>query len=49
VRGAHVALSDDTVELRLLANGESAVPRWAASREAELFGRAFHRALAVAA
>jgi exopolyphosphatase/guanosine-5'-triphosphate,3'-diphosphate pyrophosphatase len=49
VRGAHVALSDDTVELRLVANGESAVPRWAASREAELFGRAFHRGLAVAA
>jgi exopolyphosphatase/guanosine-5'-triphosphate,3'-diphosphate pyrophosphatase len=49
VRGAHVALSDDTVELRLLADGESAVPRWAAGREAELFARAFHRDLAVAA
>jgi exopolyphosphatase / guanosine-5'-triphosphate,3'-diphosphate pyrophosphatase len=49
VRGAHVALSDDTVELHLLADGESAVPRWAAGREAELFARAFHRDLAVAA
>jgi exopolyphosphatase / guanosine-5'-triphosphate,3'-diphosphate pyrophosphatase len=49
VRGAHVALSDDTVELHLVANGESAVPRWAAGREAELFARAFHRDLAVAA
>jgi exopolyphosphatase/guanosine-5'-triphosphate,3'-diphosphate pyrophosphatase len=49
VRGAHVALSDDTVELRLLADGELAVPRWAAGREAELFARAFHRDLAVAA
>jgi exopolyphosphatase / guanosine-5'-triphosphate,3'-diphosphate pyrophosphatase len=48
VRGAHVALSDDTVELRLQADGESAVPRWAAGREAELFARAFHRDLAVA-
>jgi exopolyphosphatase/guanosine-5'-triphosphate,3'-diphosphate pyrophosphatase len=37
------------VELRLIADGESAVPRWAASRESELFSRAFHRALAVAA
>ena len=37
------------VELRLIADGESAVPRWAASRESELFSRAFHRGLAVAA
>jgi exopolyphosphatase/guanosine-5'-triphosphate,3'-diphosphate pyrophosphatase len=36
------------VELQLIANGESAVPRWAASRERELFGRAFHRELSVA-
>jgi exopolyphosphatase / guanosine-5'-triphosphate,3'-diphosphate pyrophosphatase len=49
VREAQVALSDDTVELHLLADGESAVPRWAAGREAELFARAFHRELAVAA
>jgi exopolyphosphatase/guanosine-5'-triphosphate,3'-diphosphate pyrophosphatase len=49
VRGARVALSGDTVELHLLADGEAAVPRWAASREGELFARAFHRDLAVAA
>jgi exopolyphosphatase / guanosine-5'-triphosphate,3'-diphosphate pyrophosphatase len=35
------------IELRLLADGESAVPRWAAGREAELFARAFHRELCV--
>jgi exopolyphosphatase/guanosine-5'-triphosphate,3'-diphosphate pyrophosphatase len=37
------------IELRLIADGESAVPRWAASRESELFARAFHRELLVAA
>ena len=37
------------VVLQLIADGESAVPRWAASRERELFGRAFHRGLSVAA
>jgi exopolyphosphatase/guanosine-5'-triphosphate,3'-diphosphate pyrophosphatase len=37
------------IELRLSADGESAVPRWAASRETELFARAFHRELSVAA
>jgi exopolyphosphatase/guanosine-5'-triphosphate,3'-diphosphate pyrophosphatase len=36
------------VELQLIADGESAVPRWAASRERELFIRAFHRGLSVA-
>jgi exopolyphosphatase / guanosine-5'-triphosphate,3'-diphosphate pyrophosphatase len=36
------------VELRLIADGEPAVPRWAASRESELFARAFHRELLVA-
>jgi exopolyphosphatase/guanosine-5'-triphosphate,3'-diphosphate pyrophosphatase len=35
------------VELQLIADGESAVPRWAASRERELFCRAFHRGLSV--
>jgi exopolyphosphatase/guanosine-5'-triphosphate,3'-diphosphate pyrophosphatase len=35
------------IELRLSAAGESAVPRWAASRERELFARAFHRELSV--
>jgi exopolyphosphatase / guanosine-5'-triphosphate,3'-diphosphate pyrophosphatase len=37
------------VELRLIAEGESAVPRWAAGRETELFARAFRRGLSVAA
>ena len=37
------------VELRLIADGESAVPRWAAGRETELFARAFHGRLSVAA
>jgi exopolyphosphatase / guanosine-5'-triphosphate,3'-diphosphate pyrophosphatase len=36
------------IELRLIADGEPAVPRWAASRESELFARAFHRELRVA-
>ena len=41
--------SDGEVELRLIAEGESAVPRWAAGRERDLFARAFHRELSVAA
>ncbi len=36
------------IELRLIADGEPAVPRWAARRESELFARAFHRELLVA-
>ncbi|MGP0101385.1 MAG: HD domain-containing protein [Solirubrobacteraceae bacterium] len=49
VRGTTLELSDGEVELRLIADGESAVPRWAAGRERELFARAFHRELSVAA
>jgi exopolyphosphatase/guanosine-5'-triphosphate,3'-diphosphate pyrophosphatase len=49
VRETRIALRDGEVELRLVADGEAAVPRWAASRETELFARAFHRELAVAA
>jgi exopolyphosphatase/guanosine-5'-triphosphate,3'-diphosphate pyrophosphatase len=49
VRGTSLALHDDEVELRLIAEGEPVVPRWAARRETELFARAFHRELAVAA
>ncbi len=37
------------IELHLIAEGESAVPRWAAGRETELFARAFHTRLSVAA
>ena len=49
VRATSIALTNGTVELRLIADGESAVPRWAAGRERELFERAFHRELSVAA
>lgn len=37
------------IELRLISDGETAVPRWAARRESELFARAFGRPLRVAA
>jgi exopolyphosphatase / guanosine-5'-triphosphate,3'-diphosphate pyrophosphatase len=49
VRGTSIALHDDRLELRLIADGEPVVPRWAARRETELFARAFHRELDVAA
>jgi len=49
VRATSLELHDGEVELRLIADGESAVPRWAATRERELFARAFHRQLSVAA
>jgi exopolyphosphatase / guanosine-5'-triphosphate,3'-diphosphate pyrophosphatase len=49
VRATSLALHGEEVELRLIADGESAVPRWAAGRERELFARAFHRDLSVAA
>ncbi len=49
VRRTSIALHEDSVELRLIADGEAAVPRWAARRERELFARAFHRDLSVAA
>jgi exopolyphosphatase / guanosine-5'-triphosphate,3'-diphosphate pyrophosphatase len=49
VRATSLELHDGEVELRLIADGESAVPRWAVGRERELFARAFHRDLSVAA
>jgi exopolyphosphatase / guanosine-5'-triphosphate,3'-diphosphate pyrophosphatase len=49
VRETRLALRDGKVELRLIAEGESAVPRWAASRESGLFARAFDRGLSVIA
>jgi exopolyphosphatase/guanosine-5'-triphosphate,3'-diphosphate pyrophosphatase len=49
VRDTRLTLHGEEVELELIADGESAVPRWAANRERELFARAFHRELAVAA
>jgi exopolyphosphatase/guanosine-5'-triphosphate,3'-diphosphate pyrophosphatase len=49
VRRTSIALHDDEVQLHLIVDGDAAVPRWAAGRERELFARAFHRGLAVAA
>jgi exopolyphosphatase/guanosine-5'-triphosphate,3'-diphosphate pyrophosphatase len=49
VRGTRMAMRGDGVELRLITDGEPAVPRWAAARESDLFARAFDRALSVAA
>jgi exopolyphosphatase/guanosine-5'-triphosphate,3'-diphosphate pyrophosphatase len=49
VRGTDMALDDGEVRLRLIADSDPAVPRWAAGRERELFARAFNRPLSVAA
>jgi exopolyphosphatase / guanosine-5'-triphosphate,3'-diphosphate pyrophosphatase len=49
VRRTTMQLTGHEVQLRLIADGESAVPRWAAGRERELFAKAFHRDLSVAA
>jgi exopolyphosphatase/guanosine-5'-triphosphate,3'-diphosphate pyrophosphatase len=49
VRATSIALEDGSVQLRLIADGDAAVPRWAAGRERQLFARAFHRDLSVAA
>ncbi len=49
VRDTILSKRNGDVQLQLLADGESAVPRWAAGRESELFARAFHRGLAVVA
>jgi exopolyphosphatase / guanosine-5'-triphosphate,3'-diphosphate pyrophosphatase len=49
VRRTTMALNNGEVELHLVSDGEPAVPRWAAGRETELFARAFHRGLSVAA
>jgi len=47
VSDAVLSASNGQVQLRLVADGESAVPRWAAARERELFARAFARELNV--
>jgi exopolyphosphatase/guanosine-5'-triphosphate,3'-diphosphate pyrophosphatase len=47
VRHAHVAITDGTVRLELVSEGDDRVPRWAAGRETDLFARAFDRELAV--
>jgi exopolyphosphatase/guanosine-5'-triphosphate,3'-diphosphate pyrophosphatase len=49
VRDTEISERDGEVQLRLIAEGDPAVPRWAAGRERELFSRAFGRELAVAA
>jgi len=49
VRRTSISVDGDGVELSLIAEGEAAVPRWAVGRERELFARAFHRELSVAA
>ncbi|HEX3512241.1 MAG TPA: Ppx/GppA phosphatase family protein [Solirubrobacteraceae bacterium] len=49
VRSTSIALQNGEVQLRLLAEGESALPRWAAGRERQLFARAFGRDLLVTA
>ncbi|MBA2348107.1 MAG: Ppx/GppA family phosphatase [Solirubrobacterales bacterium] len=47
VRAAHLEVGSKRARLRLEADGDTAVPRWAAGRETELFQRAFGRALEV--
>jgi exopolyphosphatase/guanosine-5'-triphosphate,3'-diphosphate pyrophosphatase len=48
VREVTLSGRDGRVELRLQGDGASALPRWAATRERELFERAFGRELVVA-
>jgi len=47
VRDVRFSEREGAVRLELFAAGEVAVPRWAASRESELFRRAFDRTLEV--
>jgi exopolyphosphatase / guanosine-5'-triphosphate,3'-diphosphate pyrophosphatase len=49
VSDTSVIAANGTVKLTLRAKGETAVPRWAAGRERELFQRAFGRGLEIAA
>ena len=50
VRDARTETDDGAVRLHLVANGDDVrVPRWAATREEELFERAFDRRLEIAA
>jgi exopolyphosphatase/guanosine-5'-triphosphate,3'-diphosphate pyrophosphatase len=48
VRDVQVSGDDGAVTLTLVADGDTAVPRWAAGREAEPFAAAFDRRLSVA-
>src|SRR3954465_14420982 len=47
VRATDVALRDGTVELRLHADADVSIARWAAERQADVFQRAFGRELTV--
>ena len=49
IREVGVRCDDDAVRLELRADGDVRVARWAASRETELFRRAFARELTIAA
>jgi len=49
VKDTLLSAENGSVQLRLLAEGGSAVPRWAAGRESELFARAFDKTLSVVA
>ena len=48
VREAHLEPDGDALRLVLVADGDAAVPRWAAAREVDVFARAFDRRLVVA-
>ena len=45
VRAAHVEVEDGRVEIRLEADADVSVARWAAERQGELFERAFGKEL----
>ncbi|MEA2297953.1 MAG: exopolyphosphatase / guanosine-5-triphosphate,3-diphosphate pyrophosphatase, partial [Solirubrobacteraceae bacterium] len=47
VREAHIRVRGDDAELRIIAAGDLAVPRWAAQRETAVFERAFGARLTV--
>jgi exopolyphosphatase/guanosine-5'-triphosphate,3'-diphosphate pyrophosphatase len=49
VKDTVLSAENGSVQLRLLAEGGAAVPRWAAGRESELFARAFDKELSVVA
>jgi exopolyphosphatase / guanosine-5'-triphosphate,3'-diphosphate pyrophosphatase len=49
VKDTVLSAQNGSVQLKLLAEGDAAVPRWAAGRESELFARAFGRKLSVVA
>jgi exopolyphosphatase/guanosine-5'-triphosphate,3'-diphosphate pyrophosphatase len=49
VKDTVLSAENGSVQLRLLADGGTAVPRWAAGRESGLFARAFDKKLSVVA